>query len=45
MDYNCNVQKDNELWQLAINKNSVLQYDKYLKAMPEGKKIMYGNDW
>jgi len=38
MNPNYNVQKDNELWQFAVSKNSVLQYDKYLKAMPEGKK-------
>ncbi len=39
MDQNYNVQKDNELWQFAVSKNSVLQYDKYLKAMPEGKYV------
>jgi hypothetical protein len=39
MDSEYNVQKDNELWQLAISKNSVLHYDKYLKAMPEGKYV------
>jgi hypothetical protein len=37
------IEKDEELWQLALKKNTIFHYDKYLSLMPGGKYVDEAN--
>ncbi len=43
MNIDQTLQKEEELWQLALRKNSIFHYDKYLTLYPNGKYIEEAN--